>query len=295
MFSFSRFSPVIWLSVASSTVLLTGSQTVDKETVATDYHALIEAQRIFAAYGGKHSIKDAFSKFLVSAYLFRDDKFVLGGPFYAAQSERPGRLTWRPTYARIAASGSWGITTGPVEFHPNSAAEPPVGYGNFVTLWQKTAEGTWQATYDGGISYTTPASAVTIVHPKTFPAKLQVAADTVALRNSLQQAEAAFATRAQSSLQQAYVPVLPQAGSELRLLREEAVPYVGAAAQRLASESKQAVIFRPFQAAVVPSGELGYTLGYLDFQQQRGHYLRIWQREGQQWKLALELLAAKLE
>lgn len=295
MSSFSRFSPILWLSAACGILPLAGSQTVDKETVAPDYHALIEAQRIFAAYGGKHSVKESFSKYLAAAYLFRDDKFVLGGPFYAAQSERPGRLTWRPTYARISASGSWGITTGPVEFHPNSAAEPPVGYGNFVTLWQKTTEGTWQVTYDGGISYATPASAVEIVHPKTFPAKLQAAADTVALRNSLQQAEAAFAVRAQSSLQQAYVPVLPKPGNELRLLREEAVPYVGAAAQRLASESMQAVVFRPFQAAVVPSGELGYTLGYLDFQQQRGHYLRVWQREGQQWKLALELLAAKLK
>ena len=292
---FSRFSSVLWLSVACGILPLAGSQTVGPETVATDYHALLEAERTFAAYGGQHSVKDSFSKFLNTAYLFRDDKFVLGGPFYASQSERPGRLTWRPTYARIAASGNWGITTGPVEFHPNSAAEPPVGYGNFVTLWQKTTGGTWQVTYDGGISYATPATASEIVHPKVFATKLQGTVDTVALRSSLQQTEAAFAVRARSSLQQAYEAVLPKPGNELRLLREEAVPYVGAAAQRLAAESRQAVTCRPFQAAVASSGELGYTLGYLDFEQQRGHYLRVWQREGQQWKLTLELLAAKLK
>ncbi|HEX8427678.1 hypothetical protein [Hymenobacter sp.] len=291
----SRFSPVLWLSVTCSVLPLAGSQIVGSETVATDYHTLIQAERIFAAYGGQHSVKDAFSKFLADAYLFREDKFVRGGPFYATQSERPGRLTWRPTYARVAASGNWGVTTGPAEFHPNTAAEPPVGYGNFVTLWQKDTAGAWQVLYDGGISYATPASASEIIHPKTFPAKLQVLADTVALRNALQQTETAFAARAQTSLQQAYAPVLPKSGSELRLLREEAVPYVGPAAQRLATESTQAVAFRPFQTAVAPSGELGYTLGYLDFQQQRGHYLRVWQREGEQWKLALELLAAKLK
>ncbi|WP_375433926.1 hypothetical protein [uncultured Hymenobacter sp.] len=295
MLSFSRFSPILWLSVTCSVLPLASSQTVRPETVATDYHALVEAERTFAAYGGQHSVKDSFSKFLATAYLFREDKFVLGGPFYAAQSERPGRLTWRPTYARIAASGDWGLTTGPVEFHPNSAAEPPVGYGNFVTLWQKDARGSWQVTYDGGISYATPGSASEIVDPKIFPAKLQVAADTVALRNSLRQAEAAFAARAHRSLKQAYLPVLPKAGNELRFLREGTVPYVGAAAQRLAIASMQAVTFRPFQAAVAPSGELGYTLGYLDFEQQRGHYLRVWQREGPHWKLALELLAAKLK
>jgi hypothetical protein len=294
MLALFRFSPVLWLSIICGALPSTAFQSAKTETVAADYRALVEAERKFAAYGREHSIKESFAKFLPAAYLFREDKFVLGGPFYTAQSERPGRLTWRPTYARIAASGDWGITTGPAEFHPNSATEPPVGYGNFVTVWHKDAAGVWQVAYDGGISYSTPAVSPEIVYPKTFPIKLRAVTDTAALRSSLQQTEAAFAARAQSSLQQAYAPVLPAAGTELQLLREKAVPYVGAAARRLAAEAGPAVVFRPFQTAVAPSGEMGYTLGYLDFRQQRGHYLRVWQREGQQWKLALELLAAEL-
>ncbi|UOG74430.1 nuclear transport factor 2 family protein [Hymenobacter tibetensis] len=294
MLAFFRTSPASWLLILFGILPSTAFQSAGAETVAADYQTLVEAQQKFAAYGREHSIKESFTKFLPDAYLFRDDKFVLGGPFYAAQSERPGRLTWRPTYARIAASGDWGITTGPVEFHPNTAAEPPVGYGNFVTVWQKDASGTWQVAYDGGISYSTPAVNPDIVHPKKFAVKLRTTADTATLRSSLQQAEAAFTARAQSGMQQAYTTVLPEAGSDLQLLREKVVPYVGPAARRLATEPGPAVSFRPFQAGVAASGEVGYTLGYLDVKEQHGHYLRVWQREGRQWKLALELLSAEL-
>ncbi|MBC8082109.1 MAG: hypothetical protein H7Z21_02755 [Hymenobacter sp.] len=290
----SWFPPILWLTVAGAT-LSAASRSADSETVAADYRALVQAERTFAAYGREHSIKESFGKFLADAYLFRQDQFVLGGPYYATQPERPGRLTWWPTYARIAASGDWGITTGPAEFHPNSAAEPPVGFGNFVTVWQKNAAGAWQVAYDGGISYAASPATPGISDPKTHPAKLRAPADTAALRGTLRQAEAAFTARAQTSLQQAYTPVLPAPGTDLRLLREAAVPYVGAEARRLAVESGQAVTFRPFRTGVAASGELGYTLGYLDFRQQHGHYLRVWQREGVQWKLALELLDAGLK
>jgi len=261
-------------------------------TAVNDYQSLVNAERAFAAYGREHSVKDAFAKFLSDAYIFRQSKFVLGGPFYAAQPGGPGRLTWRPAYARVSASGNWG--TGPSEYHATTATDPPAGYDDFVSIWQKTSNGTWQVAFDGGTSHaapTKPAPEIAVV-PNTKPAT--ASADTATTRRSLQQAEAAFAMRALKSLSAAYAPVLAR-GPELRLLREGAETYVGEAAATLAGTSKQVVSFRPFRTGVAPSGELGYTLGYLDYQGKQGHYLRLWHRQGKQWMLDLELLAADLK
>jgi ketosteroid isomerase-like protein len=259
-----------------------------------NYQSLVSAERAFAAYGREHSIKDAFAKFLSEAYIFRQNKFVLGGPFYASQPEGPGRLTWRPAYARVAASGNWGYTTGPSEYHATIATDPPAGYGDFVSIWQKTPSGTWQVVFDGGTSHAAPTKPAPEIAAAPITKPTTTAADTASTRRSLQQTEAAFATRALQSLSAAYAPVLVP-GPELRLLREGAETYVGEAAATLAGASKQAVSFRPFRAGVAPSGELGYTLGYLDYQGKQGHYLRLWHRQGKRWMLDLELLAADLK
>jgi hypothetical protein len=264
-------------------------------TVANDYQDLVNAERAFAAYGRDHSVKDAFAKFLSDAYIFRQGKFVLGGPFYAAQPERPGRLTWCPAYARVAASGNWGYTTGPSEYHAAVATDPPAGFGDFVSIWQKTPAGGWRVFFDGGTTHAAPTKPAPEISSGGPTASQPTApTDTAEARNSLRQVEAAFAKRALGSLRQAYAPVLP-ASTELRLLREGAETYLGAAAKTLANASTQAVSFRPFRAGVAPSGELGYTMGYLDFKQQPGHYLRIWRRQGPQWVLELELLASELK
>lgn len=265
-------------------------------TVEADYRALVEAERSFAAYGQAHSVKDAFGKYLATAFLFREGEFVLGGPYYAQQPERPGRLTWEPAYARVATSGNWGFTTGPATFQTGSESDPTVYYSDFVTIWQKGPAGTWQVTYDGGIGHEAPPTpAPDLTYPEKYPAKQTSVADTSTLRSNLQRVEASFAARALLNLSQAYAGVLPEQAADFRLLREGALPYTGAAARAMANSSSQAVSFQPFRAAVAPSGDLGYTMGYAEYNDKPGHYLRIWQRKGAQWQLALELLTTDLK
>lgn len=265
-------------------------------SLEADYRSLVEAELSFAAYGQEHSMKDAFGKYLAQALLFRDGKFVLGGPYYAQLPEEPGSVSWRPAYARVAASGNWGFTTGPSSFLRGTEADPTEFHNDFVTIWQKNSTDTWQVVYDGGIGHAAPAvPAPEISYPKEYPPKQLTVADTAGLRQSLQKTEASFAARALLDLSQAYAAVLPARASELRLLREGALPYVGAAAQALAHSSREAVSFRPFRAAVAPSGDLAYSLGYADYSQHQGHYLRIWQRVGTQWQLTLELLGTSLK
>ena len=54
---------------------------------------------------------------------------------------------------RHAASGDMGFTTGPWEAKGDINDEKPSGYGHFVTVWKKQADGSWKFVVDLGISH----------------------------------------------------------------------------------------------------------------------------------------------
>jgi ketosteroid isomerase-like protein len=68
-------------------------------------------------------------------------------------------LRWAPSAAGIAASGELGWTVGNFvhESAPAPGEKPVVAEGRYVTVWQRTADGTWVAALDMGLEPPTGA------------------------------------------------------------------------------------------------------------------------------------------
>lgn len=69
-------------------------------------------------------------------------------PFFTADGPR---LTWAPTKAESLVAGDVGYTVGTWERRTKAAdGTVKVTHGQYLTVWQKQKDGTWQATFDTG-------------------------------------------------------------------------------------------------------------------------------------------------
>ncbi len=60
-------------------------------------------------------------------------------------------LTWEPKRAELFKSGKMGNTSGRWTYHgKNEKGEKVTLQGDYLTVWQKQADGSWKVIYDGG-------------------------------------------------------------------------------------------------------------------------------------------------
>lgn len=262
-------------------------------TVATDYLSLVEAERTFAAYTEKEGIKAGFSRFLASnALVVIQKKFAPGKPLYEKAPFLPGVLSWWPVYADIAASGDFGYTTGPFEVRPKHKTDAPVGFGHFTTVWQKNSSGVWEALIDVGIQHNRPPQAITdLAIPAAYSQKLTAGVDTTERRIELIEAENQLAQRAGGqSLQVAYQYALAN-DFPVRLYRASRLPSVGSEAVTFARLETIPAEFTLIGVKVASSGDMGFSYGYVTYEQQTGSFLRIWKRlPDASWKVVHEVM-----
>ncbi|WP_400190523.1 nuclear transport factor 2 family protein [Hymenobacter sp. B81] len=262
-------------------------------TVAQDYHALVAAERAFAAFTGQHGIKAGFSRFLSpEALVVVNGRYRLGRPLYERAPAVPGLLLWQPVHADVAASGDFGYSTGPFTFHPKAATDSATGAGYFTSVWQRTPAGEWQVLADVGAEMRPDqVSAAPLAVPARFARKATAAADTTASRRELLAAEQAFAQLAAQSLRAAYGRSLA-AGAGTRLYRNGAPPQVGAQAAAFAGQQHAPVAYSDARARVAASGDLGFTYGHGRADNRAGAFLRIWRRDEKgRWQIVHEVLA----
>ncbi|MBD2753632.1 YybH family protein [Spirosoma validum] len=266
-------------------------------TVQADYEALVAAERSFAKAGIEKGIRDSFVDNLdeQQSVVYIGNEFRPGKATYARIPQVSGKLSWEPNYAEIALSGTFGYTTGPFAFRPRSLDDTPVSYGQFTSIWHKTASGAWKVLIDFGCTHDKPTQpAPELISPTQFAVKSIIKIDTAVANRELMHVEMTFAQTARTkTLCEAYQPVLP-ASDSIRLLREGHERYEGAAAKHVAKTSGQQVDYQCLQTVTAPSGDLGYCYGYATFNQTKQAYLRIWRKRNGHWQLAHEVLAVKL-
>ncbi len=73
------------------------------------------------------------------------------GDFNTTHPDTSFTLQWTPLKAEVAASGDLGYTFGGWTMKAKTKAGHDTSlYGNYITIWQKQADGTWKYVYDGG-------------------------------------------------------------------------------------------------------------------------------------------------
>ena len=245
---------------------------------------LIQAEKSFAAYSVAHSTKEAFLKFLDSTgVVFEKGQPVNGIESWNKKEKTPGILNWHPRLAEIAASNDLGYTTGPWTFQPQTLQDSVVAKGQFTTVWHTDKNGEWKFLVDLGVSQlpsvdSQEAQKIIAVKVATHPADLL----------SLVKAEEAFIKAFTKNASSAYKKFL----SEQSILnRHRHLPATTPVGQKQIIEAiPQNMRFTINHSGIAQSGDLGFVYGTTRVNDKTENYLRIWRREKDGWKIALEVL-----
>lgn len=245
---------------------------------------LIKVEKDFAAYSVAHSTKEAFLQFIdSSSIMFDEGKPITAIEFWNKREKRPGILNWHPQFAEISASGDFGYTTGPWTFQ-NSINDTVVARGQYATVWRMNAKGEWRFVVDFGIDNTQPGSD----EERIIDAPKEVdKAKTMSAIGPLVSVDQSFNQLLEQNKTRAYQEYLSR---ESVLLRNGSLPAATEAHRKTQIESiPDSVKYKSNGWGVSLVPDMGYTYGTATIRDKPHNYLRIWRREKQGWRIALEV------
>lgn len=242
--------------------------------------SLLAAEHAFARDARQRGTGPAFVAVYHPEGLIFAPKPVPGGPYYAAKPQDGSQLLWGPAAAWASRGGDLGFTTGPWTWHPG-AGEPAQAQGWFVSVWVREGEGPWKLLWDLGTpNPPEPRAPALLPDSGKAPAGRAPGPGTP---EALLDVDRAFAREAADSPKRAYAKY---GSRELRLHRKGVFPAVGLQASLdLIQAVGASRTWTPEAGRVSASGDLGCTRGTLP----DGAYVRLWKREGQAWKLLLDV------
>ena len=191
-------------------------------------------------------------------------------------SDKRPVLLWQPSYAGMSVSGDMGFTTGPWEAKADIKDEKISGYGHFVTVWKKQADGSWRFVVDLGISHPQSGGPQTLWTPTDTNKKetfKQLPAPP--LKSLLVHDQAYEVAAMKQGLVKAFTAY---ASPDVRLYRADNLPFIGAMHRQQNSQKRQ-VRLSGLPRRYFAGGDLGYTHGIYEAANERGSYVRIWKKK----------------
>lgn len=254
-----------------------------------DAAPVVAAERAFAADAPSLGIAGSFNKWSTpDAILIAGGRAQRIGEVYP-DGPRPADeplLEWWPNFAGIARSGDLGFTTGGVAVGGRRT-------GHYFTIWKRQADGSWKWVYDGGSG----ASAADVPGPETEPVIL---APTAASRMA---PDVAFAEVGRMEQEFASIAARSQKQAHLRFLAPDARLYVAplppatdprAHAETLDGWPEAFTMGQPEGGGASDWGDLVWTYGPAmwsrEDQLRQGHYVHLWQRRPDGWRMVLAQL-----
>jgi len=254
---------------------------------------MVKTEQAFSKMAEETNTRDAFLAFIADdGLLFRPGavngkKWMIEHPGPPPSDKRP-LLAWQPSYAGMAVSGDMGFTTGPWEAKADINDEKPQGYGHFVTVWKKQADGTWKFVVDLGISHPQSGGPQTLWTPAETPKKEFKPVDVPIAREALLERDRNYAAAVlRHGFAKSYAAY---AARGVRLYRANNLPFIGreASIEQL-SKTTGAVKWTPVDGDVSSAGDLGYTHGTYEAGDERGSYVRIWKKQNGLWRIIMDV------
>jgi hypothetical protein len=245
---------------------------------------LIKAEKSFAAYSVANGTKDAFLKFADSAgIVFDQGKPGNATEYWNKRQKGPGKLNWHPEYAEIAASNDFGYTTGPWNFVLRDTVRAT---GYFISVWHINNKKQWRFLIDLGINQsatdTADESTISIVQKELNPTLSR------SDQQSLVQTEEKFIADYRELGKAAYKKYL---SAFSRMNRNRSLPAVNQQwQQQLIDSTPVEIKYEQIGSGISSTVDLGYVYGTATINGKQDGYLRIWRRESDGWKIALEVL-----
>lgn len=249
---------------------------------------VVAAERAFAGAARTDGANAAFLRYSAPDALVFQPGPRLAKAALADRPIPPVPLEWWPAYAGIAASGDLGFTTGPYVIGGGER----VGHGWYFTIWRRQPDGSWRWIIDHGPPTSEAAPAGTGARVASLPAGRRSPA--AAALGDVKSAEARLAAALAADARSALPRFLAADG---RLMRAGPQPAVGTQAWGpLLAAGPDRIDTAPLGGAASAAGDLAYTYGTARWRKERaeveGHYIRIWQRRREGWKLIVDNLIA---
>ncbi len=246
---------------------------------------LIKAEKDFAAYSVAYSTKEAFEQFIDSnSIMFDEGKPVKALEFWGKRQKRTGILNWHPQFAEISASQDYGYTTGPWTYQ-TTLKDSVFARGQYATVWKLDKNGKWKFLVDFGIDNTEPGGAEERIldTPKETGGKGDHTAASM-----LERAELNFNNLELMDKSKAYLTYLSK---ESILARNGFLPAnTSATRQTLIDSTPNGISYTTNGWNVSSVPDLGYTYGTAIVNGKTQNYMRVWRREKEGWKIALEVM-----
>lgn len=255
----------------------------------TDASPVVAAERAFAADSARLGITGSFTKWSTpdAIVIHRGQARTVREVYPPADpraADEPD-LAWWPGFAGISRSGDFGFTTGPMALNGRRR-------GHYFTVWRRQADGDWKWIYDGG----SDAGAAEAPGPDRQPVLLETSrAGSSSPRAALAEVavvEAELARGAATGQRLAHLAVMADEG---RLYVERRPPAIGreAFAEAL-SLWPDTFRFGPSHGAASDAGDMAWTWGEAAWTRagshRSGHYVRLWQKQAEGWRLVLAQL-----
>ena len=253
---------------------------------------MVKTEQAFSKMAEEQNAREAFMAFIADdGLLFRPGavngkKWMLEHPL--PPSDKKPLLAWQPAYAGMAASGDMGFTTGPWEAKADINDEKPQGYGHFVTVWKKQADGSWKFVVDLGISHPQSGGPLTLWTPAETPNKEFKPVDVPIAREALLERDRNYAAAVlRHGFAKSYAAY---AARGVRLYRANNLPFIGreASIEQLSKTTGEVKLI-PIGGDVSSAGDLGYTHGTYEAANERGSYVRIWKKQNGLWRIVMDV------
>ena len=244
---------------------------------------LINAEKSFAAYSVAHGTRDAFLKFLDSnGIVFDQGKAVNGIATWEKRQNRPSVLNWRPQHVEIASSNDFGYTTGPWELRTSATSDSVVARGRFSTVWHINSTGEWKCLVDLGVSTSPPDGELTVQKIKGKKVTGESSPGEAL------QSEQSFIAACGENKSKAYNKF---SSHKIMLLRNGRLPAKSVDDVALVIKQTPANIsYTIVGSGIASSGDLAFFYGNVSVNNKVENYLRVWRKEKDGWRIALEVL-----
>lgn len=252
-----------------------------------DATTLAAAESAFAAHSVREDMRVAFIEHFAPDGVFVRNGWVVAKDYLAARPAPPIVLDWKPVYAEAAACGEMGLATGPWKLTSKADPSAPPAYGQFVSIWTRTPGGRWKVAVDLGISHAEPA---------LWNAPLQTVAKQGATgrpTDGIDAAERRFARDSQAGGMHA--GYARHASPSMRFYRSGANPSIGRdAVLNHVPPTSGHLLWTVDRTATARSRDFGYALGSYAAptapDRTLGWFLRVWRLEGNEWRIALDVV-----
>lgn len=258
--------------------------------VASDLQKLVETEKAFAKTAFEKGTKQAFLAFLADDGVVFNPTESNGKLVWQNRPESPALLAWNPAWADVSSDGSLGYTTGGWEYRPKGKTDQPAAFGEYVTLWQKQADGSFKVILDIGIGH--PANSLSTA-PWKSPKDAGNGPKTVKNGVNNDILNSIFSNK---SMANGYFNYL---ADDCLVLREGSLPFAGKQTAFVGLERLDAdfpsTAFLDFQANTSKIyGNLMYVSGLYkltekDNSVRKWNFVQIWKHRAGKWQLVLDI------